>query len=145
VDFHRYAKLENTVGTNDAVAHDGSSSTVWFRGGVAHFMTMLPLAAWFFVGVESLNMVRPKAAPLTIRVQNHWVTYFVPDVRRLHETEGDYSAGTSVLHHDAHVNGNIGQFLLTTGSLCVVKLVVLFRSCLPPLVCLLDLIQLLPR
>jgi amino acid transporter len=33
----------------------GSTGNPWFVGGMAEFMHVLPLPAWFYVGVESLN------------------------------------------------------------------------------------------
>ena len=37
-------------------ASDSTSETGWFIGGANNFMLVFPLAAWFYVGIESLNM-----------------------------------------------------------------------------------------
>ena len=49
VNFQQYAPWPSTV--------DEPVSNPWFVGGGSDFMKILPLAAWFFVGVESLKEV----------------------------------------------------------------------------------------
>lgn len=37
-------------------AVSGASNAEWFSGGFVNFLATTPLAAWFYVGVESLNL-----------------------------------------------------------------------------------------
>jgi ethanolamine permease len=53
VDIARYAPSPDTTGI---ISETDSYSPQWFIGGISSFMHTLPLAAWFYVGIESLNL-----------------------------------------------------------------------------------------
>jgi amino acid permease len=54
----KYADFDTHAGGvsfTDDYAIDHSRERVWFAGGMREFVKILPLTAWFFVGVESLS------------------------------------------------------------------------------------------
>ena len=50
VDISTYTATSAVTGIDDALTENQ-----WFIGGMSGFMKVLPLACWFYVGVESLN------------------------------------------------------------------------------------------
>ena len=57
-DFRVYAVAPSTTGINYLAADydtGADSNPMYFIGGMQGFMKILPLASWFYVGVESLN------------------------------------------------------------------------------------------
>jgi amino acid permease len=56
-DLDKYGGVVSAVEVDDDVSalSEGEKKQVWFEGGMGEFLKVLPLTAWFFVGVESLS------------------------------------------------------------------------------------------
>ena len=70
VSMSRNAPTKEITGSDDTMA-----SNQWFVGGMSMFMTVLPLAPWFFVGVESLNLCASLVKEVSRSVL--WCTLFI--------------------------------------------------------------------
>ena len=59
VDFNQYAPAPSTTGEPDG-------KRAWFIGGFSAFFTTTPLAAWWYVGVESLNFCNSVVSEVSV-------------------------------------------------------------------------------
>jgi amino acid transporter len=68
VDINLNAPSPSTTGAEIIDGSTNQSGRSWFIGGFNSFLFVLPLAAWFYVGVESLNFCNAVASEVSIRV-----------------------------------------------------------------------------
>jgi amino acid transporter len=75
VDFLANAPASSTTGYTTTTSTNGGNSAsasdaAWFIGGFSSFLSVMPLACWFYVGVESLNLGNASVEEVRIRLHS---------------------------------------------------------------------------